>query len=82
MTLAAAAAAKGYLLPVCVTLVYVLAGFFLMNVDLYLYLVCAMAVILLWQRGIALSQPGRVPLALACIATWGGYSALCALILA
>lgn len=71
--LAIAASQKGYILPVCITLVYTLLGFVLMTVNMYLHPLSSMAVIVMRNRdipGIEFTQAINIPLAFLCICVW------------
>lgn len=71
--LAIAASRKGYILPVCVTLVYAFCGFIFMSVNMYLLPLTSMAVIVMRNKdipGIAFSQPINISLAFLCICIW------------
>lgn len=71
--LAIAASQKGYILPVCITLVYTLLGFVLMTVNMYLHPLSSMAVIVMRNRdipGIVFTQAINIPLAFLCICVW------------
>lgn len=64
---------KGYILPSCITLIYALLGFFLMNTNIYLHPICSTAAIIMRDSdipGLAFSQTINVPFALLCIAAW------------
>ncbi len=75
--LAAAAAGKGYLLPVCVTLVYTFLGFILLMVNMYLHPLSSVeAIVARDMPGVILAQPIRIPAAFLCIAVWGMGSVL------
>ena len=71
--LAVAAAQKGYMLPVCITLVYTLFGFMFVTVNMYCHPLSSMAAILTRKgdiSGIALTQAIDLPLAFLCIFLW------------
>lgn len=71
--LALASSQKGYILPVCVTLVYAFCGFIFMSIHMYLLPLTSAAVIVMRNRdipGITFSQPINIPLALLCICIW------------
>lgn len=71
--LAIAASQKGYIFPVCMTLVYSFLGFFIMSVNMYLHPLSSMAVIIGRNRdipGIVFAQAINIPLALLCIVVW------------
>ncbi|AZV55174.1 ABC transporter permease [Clostridium sp. AWRP] len=79
--LAIASSQKGYILPVCITLVYAFLGFFLISVNMYLHPLSSMSVIIMRNRdipGIALTQAVNVPLAFLCICVWDIISVLLA----
>ena len=65
--LAIASSQKGYILPVCITLVYAFFAFFIMPVTMYLHPLSSMAV-LLDIPGIV--QTSNIPLAFLCICVW------------
>lgn len=70
--LAAAAAGKGYILPVCVTLVYTFFGFILLMVNMYLHPLTAVTAIVMRDiPGVVLTQAVNIPAAFACIMVWG-----------
>ncbi|SDG36697.1 bacitracin transport system permease protein [Fontibacillus panacisegetis] len=71
--LAIAASQKGYILPVCITLIYSFLGFFIMTVNMYLHPLSSMAVIIARNGdipGIVFTQAVNVPLAFLCICVW------------
>lgn len=71
--LAVAASQKGYIFPVCVTLVYVFSNFILMPVNMYMHPISCMAVIIMRNRdipGLAAAQEINIPLALLSICIW------------
>lgn len=71
--LAVAASQKGYILPVCATLVYTFLGFILMMVNMYLHPLSSMEVLLMRNGdipGVVLNQAINVPLAFSCICVW------------
>lgn len=69
--LAVAAAQKGYILPVCVTLVYTFLGFILMMVNMYLHPLSSMTAIIMRDiSGVVLTQTSNIPLGLLCIGIW------------
>ena len=69
--LAIAASQKGYILPVCITLVYAFSGFILMTVNMYLHPLSSMAVIVIRNiPSLAATQAINIPLALLCICVW------------
>lgn len=79
--LAAAAAQKGYIFPVCAALVYALAGFLLMTVDMYLHPICSMAAIVMREGdipGLTFAEAPNTLRAGLCIFIWGAASVLAA----
>lgn len=72
--LAIAVSRKGYIFPVCITLVYAFCGFIFMSINMYLLPLTSMAVILMRNKdipGIAFSQTINIPMAFLCICIWG-----------
>ena len=77
--LAAAAAQKGYILPVCLTLVYTFLGFILLMVNMYLHPLSSMTAIVMRDiPGVVITQPLNIPGAFLCIGVWGVASVLLA----
>ncbi len=79
--LAIAASQKGYILPICITLVYTFLGFFIMSINMYLHPLSSMAVIVMRNKdipGIIFSQEINIPLAFLCIGIWDIAAALLA----
>ena len=77
--LAIAASQKGYILPVCITLIYVFSGFALMTINMYLHPLSSMGVVIIRNKdipGITFSQEINVPLAFLCICIWSIVSLL------
>lgn len=69
--LAVAAAGKGYILPVCVTLVYTFLGFILLMVNMYLHPLSSVeAIVLRDMPGVTLTQPLNITSAFMCISIW------------
>lgn len=71
--LAIAVSQKGYILPVCLTLIYSFLGFFIMTVNMYLHPLSSMSVIIARNGdipGIVFTQAVNVPLAFFCIFVW------------
>ena len=71
--LAIAASQKGYILPVCITLIYSFLGFFIMTINMYIHPLSSMAVIIARNEdipGIVFTQAMNVPLAFLCILAW------------
>ena len=67
--LAIAASQKGYILSVCITLLYAFSTFFIMPVNMYLHPLTCMAVIL-DVPGVVFTQSISLPLAFLCICIW------------
>ena len=77
--LAATAAQKGYILPVCLTLVYTFLGFILLMVNMYLHPLSSMTAIVMRDiPGVVITQPLNIPGAFLCIGVWGVASVLLA----
>lgn len=71
--LAVAASQKGYIFPVCMTLIYSFLGFFIMSVNMYLHPLSSLSVIIARNGdipGLAFTQAINVPLAFLCIFVW------------
>ena len=76
---AAAAAQKGYILPVCLTLVYTFLGFILLMVNMYLHPLSSTTAIVMYDiPGVAFDQPLNIPAAFLCIGVWAVASAVLA----
>ncbi|NLO86326.1 MAG: ABC transporter permease [Clostridiales bacterium] len=72
--LAIAASQKGYVLPICITLVYAFLGFSLMTINMYLHPLSSISVIIMRNEdipGVIPTQAINVPLAFFCICGWG-----------
>ena len=77
--LAAAAAQKGYILPVCLTLVYTFLGFILLMVNMYLHPLSSMTAIVMRDiPGVVITKPLNIPGAFLCIGVWGVAAVLLA----
>lgn len=79
--LAIAVSRKGYILPVCVTLVYAFCGFIFMSVNMYLIPLTSSAVIVMRNKdipGMGFTQDINLPLAFLCICVWDIVSVLLA----
>ena len=75
--LAAAVSQKGYALPVCIILLYIFFGFFILPVNLYVHPIASLSAILAREGkipGLTLTQTSSVPWALLCIGIWGTAS--------
>ncbi len=71
--LAIAASQKGYILPVCITLLYSFLGFFIMSANMYLHPLSSLSVIIARNGdipGLVFTQAVNVPLAFLCIFVW------------
>lgn len=71
--LAIAASQKGYILPICITLVYAFFAFFIMEINMYLHPLSSMTVIIMRNNdipGIVVPQAINLPLAFLCICVW------------
>lgn len=72
-----AAIGKGYILPICVTLVYTFLGFILLMVNLYLHPLSSVTAIIMRDiPGVILTQAPDIPAAFLCIFIWGTCSVL------
>lgn len=81
--LSIAAIVKGYILPICVTLIYAFSGFILMGINEYLHSLTSVAVIIMRNGdvpGVTFTQAINLPLAFLCICGWGIVSILFAVI--
>lgn len=77
--LAVAAAQKGYILPVCLTLIYTFLGFILLMVNMYLHPLSSMTAIVMYDiPGVVFDQPLNIPAAFLCIGVWATASAVLA----
>ena len=73
--LAVAASQKGYILPVCVTIVYTFLGFILLMVNMYVHpLSSATAILLRNIEGVVMNEPVHIGKAFLCIGVWGTAS--------
>lgn len=71
--LAVAVSQRGYIVPVCSTLIYSFLGFFIMTANMYLHPLSSMSVIIARKGdipGIVFTQGINVPLAVLCICVW------------
>lgn len=79
--LAVAASQKGYILPVCVTIIYAFLGFIILMVDMYIHPVSSVVAIILQDvEGVVLDQPVQTAKAFLCIGIWGTASAIYAMV--
>ncbi len=75
--LVAAAVGKGYIFPICATLVYTFLGFILLMVNMYLHPLSSVeAIVARDMPGVILMQPLNIPAAFLCIGIWCTASAL------
>ena len=70
--LAIAASQKGYIFPICITLIYIFFNFFIMPINSYVHPLSSMSVIMVrnGDMGIISAQTVNIPLALLCICVW------------
>lgn len=71
--LAIATSQKGYILPICITLVYAFLGFAIMSINMYLHPLSSISVIIMRNRdipGLIYTQAINIPLAFLCICIW------------
>lgn len=81
--LAIAAVQKGYILSICITLVYTFFGFFIVYVNMHIHPLASMAMIVMRNRdipGVVLPQAMNIPLAFVCIGIWDIAAVLFAVI--
>ena len=70
--LAVAASQKGYILPVCVTIVYTFLGFILLMVNMYVHPLSSMTAIIMRNiQGVVMNEPVHIGKAFLCIGIWG-----------
>lgn len=70
--LAVAASQKGYLLPVCTTIIYTFLGFILLMVNMYVHPLSSTTVILMRNiEGVVMNEPIHIGKAFLCIGIWG-----------
>lgn len=75
--LAIAASQKGYILPVCVTILYTFLGFILLMVNMYIHPLSGATAILMQNiKGVTLNEPVSIGKAVLCIGVWAGISTL------
>jgi bacitracin transport system permease protein len=73
--LAVATSQKGYILPVCVTIVYTFLGFILLMVNMYTHPLSSMTAILMRNvPGVVMKEPLYLGKAFLCIGIWGTAS--------
>jgi bacitracin transport system permease protein len=79
--LAIATTAKGYIFPICISLIYTFFGFFLMTVNEYLHPLNSAAVIIMGNTGmpgVTFTQAVNLPKAFLCICIWDVFAVLLA----
>jgi bacitracin transport system permease protein len=77
--LAVAASQKGYILPVCVTIVYIFLGFILLMVNMYIHPLSSMTAILIRNiPGTTVKEPIQLGKAFLCIGIWATASTILA----
>jgi len=77
--LAVAASQKGYIFPVCVTVVYTFIGFILLMVNKYLHPLSSVVAITIRDiEGVVLDEPVNVGKAFLCIGVWAAASTVLA----
>lgn len=75
LVLAVAASQKGYILPVCVTIVYTFLGFILLMVNMYIHPLSSTTVIIMRNiDGVVMNEPIHIGKAFLCIGIWGAVS--------
>jgi len=75
--LAVATAGKGYILPICMALIYAFLGFILLMINMYLHPLSSMSAIVSRDiPGVVLNQALNIPVAFLCIALWGVASVI------
>ncbi len=79
--LGVSAVGKGYILPICVTLVYTFLGFILLMVNLYLHPLSSVTAIIMRNiPGVVLTQAPNIPAAFLCVVIWGTGSVIFAVL--
>ena len=81
--LSIATMAKGYILPICITLIYVFLGFILMGINEYLHPLTSAAVIIMRNGdmpGVIFTQAINLSAAFLCICIWDITTVLLAVI--
>lgn len=75
--LAVAASQKGYILPVCVTIVYTFLGFVLLMVNMYVHPLSSMTAIIMRNiPEVVMKEPVNLCKAFLCIGIWGTISSI------
>ena len=79
--LAIAASQRGYILPVCASLVYTFLGFILLMVDMYIHPLSSMTAIVMRDiPGVVMQEPVDLLRGFVCIGVWGIASIVWAVI--
>lgn len=71
--MAIAVSIKGYILPICMTLVYAFCGFIMMSINMYRIPLTSVAVIVMRNEdipGVTFAQSVNIPMAFFCICIW------------
>lgn len=77
--LTVAASQNGYILPICVTIVYTFLGFILLMVNMYIHPLSSVAVIIMYDLdGVVMNEPVDIEKAFLCIAIWAMASTILA----
>lgn len=75
--LAVAASQKGYILPVCVTIVYTFLGFILLMVNMYVHPLSSTTAILMRNiEGVVMNEPIHIGKSFLCIGIWVSASTI------
>ncbi len=77
--MAVATITRGYIVPICVSVVYTFLGFILLMVNMYLHPLSSMTAIVMRNiPGVSVEQEINITAALVCIAVWSVVSVICA----
>lgn len=75
--LAVAVSQKGYILPVCVTIIYTFLGFILLMVNMYVHPLSSTAAIIMRNiEGVVMNEPIHIGKAFLCIGIWAAAGAV------
>lgn len=75
--LAVGASQKGYILPVCITIVYTFLGFVLLMVNMYVHPLSSMTAIFMRNiSGVVMNEPVHLSKAFLCIGIWAAVSTI------
>lgn len=73
--LSVAASQKGYILPVCVTIIYTFLGFILLMGNMYIHPLSSMIAIIVRNiQGVVIKEPVHLGKAFLCMSIWGTVS--------